>query len=170
MLAIASAFRRDRAAVKNDRLKGVDTIARREILLLQQRGRGRAAPRPVSSSFKLSTAPSLLVTLARRSARMAYYPPPPVQAPPAAVYAVPQPVMAQPTMMQQPVMQQPMVMQAARPAVMSPMIASPAGYYDEQKYCGPISLCIGFFIFPCICCCPVDTRRTWIPNKMTVIC
>lgn len=46
MLAIASAFRRDRAAVKNDRLKGVDTIARREILLLQQRGRGRAAPRP----------------------------------------------------------------------------------------------------------------------------
>jgi hypothetical protein len=163
---------------------------------------------------------------------MAYYPPPRVQAAPAAVYAAPQPVMAQPTvrsrsdlraafstflsspnrvrttrfapklrdlgpssprhsadralnrlpshppsslpyspqMMQQPVMQQPMVMQAARPAVMSPMIASPAGYYDEQKYCGPISLCIGFFIFPCICCCPVDTRRTWIPNKMTVIC
>ena len=78
--------------------------------------------------------------------------------------------MMQQPVMQQPVMQQPMVMQAARPAVMSPMIASPAGYYDEQKYCGPISLCIGFFIFPCICCCPVDTRRTWIPNKMTVIC
>jgi len=29
---------------------------------------------------------------------------------------------------------------------------------DEENYCGLLSCIIGLFIFPCICCCPIDRR------------
>jgi hypothetical protein len=31
--------------------------------------------------------------------------------------------------------------------------------YQDEKYCGPISWIIGCCLFPCIACCPVDTRK-----------
>lgn len=34
------------------------------------------------------------------------------------------------------------------------------GGQRQVTYCGPISWLIGCFLFPCICCCPVDKK--WI--------
>ena len=39
------------------------------------------------------------------------------------------------------------------------MIQQTAGPMRTEKYCGPISLIIGLFFFPCICCCPCDERQ-----------
>lgn len=38
---------------------------------------------------------------------------------------------------------------------------SPGGVYSNESYCGPMSLVIGFLIFPCICCCPIDKRDVY---------
>jgi len=38
---------------------------------------------------------------------------------------------------------------------------TPGGTYQDEKYCGPISLLIGFLAFPCICCCPCDERTAY---------
>mmetsp|Transcript_26438 Transcript_26438/g.57516 ORF Transcript_26438/g.57516 Transcript_26438/m.57516 type:complete len:80 (-) Transcript_26438:71-310(-) len=51
--------------------------------------------------------------------------------------------------------QQPQV--AADPRLAARGVA-PGGSYENEKYCGPISLLIGFLVCPCICCCPQDER------------
>ncbi|GBG34499.1 Hypothetical Protein FCC1311_107232 [Hondaea fermentalgiana] len=37
--------------------------------------------------------------------------------------------------------------------------------YETEKYCGVISLVIGFCIFPCICCCPCDERQVAVDQS-----
>merc|ERR1711964_201238 len=39
---------------------------------------------------------------------------------------------------------------------------------EEETYCGPISLVIGLFLFPCICFCPLDkmSRTTVLRGGM----
>lgn len=36
----------------------------------------------------------------------------------------------------------------------------------EEKYCGPITWIIGIFLFPCVCCCPCDTRLVPAPTTI----
>ena len=36
----------------------------------------------------------------------------------------------------------------------------------EEKYCGPITWIIGIFLFPCVCCCPCDTRMVPAPTTI----
>ena len=38
---------------------------------------------------------------------------------------------------------------------------APGGRYEEERYCGVVSILIGCFLFPCICCCPVDKREVY---------
>ena len=38
----------------------------------------------------------------------------------------------------------------------------PGGMYTNEKYCGPITLIIGFCLFPCVCCCPCDSREVYV--------
>ena len=45
----------------------------------------------------------------------------------------------------------------------STVVVTAGGGHGGQKqisYCGPISWLIGCFLFPCICCCPVDKK--WV--------
>jgi hypothetical protein len=44
----------------------------------------------------------------------------------------------------------------------TPPMAPPGGYWTEESYCGPASCCIGVFLLPCICCCPIDRRQVYI--------
>mmetsp|Transcript_2173 Transcript_2173/g.3201 ORF Transcript_2173/g.3201 Transcript_2173/m.3201 type:complete len:86 (+) Transcript_2173:673-930(+) len=57
------------------------------------------------------------------------------------------------------------VYQQAAPQQIDPRLAArgvaPGGTYQDEKYCGPISLLIGFLAFPCICCCPCDERTAY---------
>merc|ERR1719261_1117631 len=39
------------------------------------------------------------------------------------------------------------------------------GHYEQESYCGILSVVIGVFLFPCICCCPIDQRETWVDNR-----
>jgi hypothetical protein len=41
------------------------------------------------------------------------------------------------------------------------------GYYVEERYCGIITILVGVFIFPFVCCCPCDSRRVFIPMVAT---
>eukprot|EP00516_Mucochytrium_quahogii_P000403 CAMPEP_0203749182 /NCGR_PEP_ID=MMETSP0098-20131031/3838_1 /ASSEMBLY_ACC=CAM_ASM_000208 /TAXON_ID=96639 /ORGANISM=" , Strain NY0313808BC1" /LENGTH=119 /DNA_ID=CAMNT_0050638167 /DNA_START=674 /DNA_END=1033 /DNA_ORIENTATION=- len=56
--------------------------------------------------------------------------------------------------------QQPVQQQAIDPRLAARGVA-PGGTYQDEKYCGPISLLIGFLAFPCICCCPCDERTAY---------
>ena len=38
----------------------------------------------------------------------------------------------------------------------------PGGAYVNESYCGVISIVIGVFLLPCICCCPVDKREVYL--------
>jgi hypothetical protein len=43
--------------------------------------------------------------------------------------------------------------------------APPGGHYKMDKYCGPVTWCIGCFICCCVCCCPCDEREVYVaPN------
>ena len=33
------------------------------------------------------------------------------------------------------------------------------GYIVHEPYCGPITVLIGIFVFPFVCCCPLDRRQ-----------
>eukprot|EP00242_Pyramimonas_sp_CCMP2087_P012802 CAMPEP_0198202370 /NCGR_PEP_ID=MMETSP1445-20131203/5516_1 /TAXON_ID=36898 /ORGANISM="Pyramimonas sp., Strain CCMP2087" /LENGTH=121 /DNA_ID=CAMNT_0043873243 /DNA_START=178 /DNA_END=543 /DNA_ORIENTATION=- len=68
---------------------------------------------------------------------------------------------------QQPYQGQPMMAPMAQPmtAMAQPMMAmaQPTMIVQQpqmvmQKYCGPMTFCIGIFLFPFVCCCPCDTR------------
>merc|ERR1711865_1064981 len=48
------------------------------------------------------------------------------------------------------------IMQQAQPPTIIVQEQRPQQQYRTENYCGVISLLIGLFIFPCICCCPVD--------------
>ena len=49
--------------------------------------------------------------------------------------------------------------------VNAPPGVPPGGYYKMEKYCGPVTWCIGCFVFACVCCCPCDDREVYIaPN------
>ena len=37
----------------------------------------------------------------------------------------------------------------------------PGGVYQTEGYCGLLSVLIGVFLLPCICCCPIDQRETY---------
>jgi len=56
--------------------------------------------------------------------------------------------------------QQPVQQQAMDPRLAARGVA-PGGTYQDEKYCGPITLLIGFLAFPCICCCPCDERTAY---------
>lgn len=56
-------------------------------------------------------------------------------------------------------------MQAGMPMAGQQMGIGPGGqqgYWHPVRYCGPISVIIGIFVLPCICCCPVDSRNVWV--------
>ena len=38
----------------------------------------------------------------------------------------------------------------------------------EEKYCGVITILIGIFIFPFVCCCPCDSRQKFVPLQQPV--
>jgi len=38
----------------------------------------------------------------------------------------------------------------------------PGGMYTRETYCGVVSILIGVFLLPCICCCPVDSQEVYI--------
>jgi hypothetical protein len=63
----------------------------------------------------------------------------------------------QPVMMQQPVMQQQILMQTN-----IPYGAPPGGHYESEQYCGVVTILIGIFLFPCVCCCPCDSRQVYV--------
>ena len=42
------------------------------------------------------------------------------------------------------------------------------GYYVEEKYCGVITILIGVFVFPFVCCCPCDSRQRFVPIQQPV--
>ena len=46
------------------------------------------------------------------------------------------------------------------PAAVPPPGAPPGGVWQQQSYCGPVSCCIGLFLFWPIVCCPVDDKST----------
>ncbi len=94
----------------------------------------------------------------------AYGQPQPGYGQPQPVYGQPQPGYGQPVYGQQPVMYgQP----ATIMVVQAPPGAMPGGVWVEESYCGPISICIGIFLLPCICCCPIDKRQVYLaPNGM----
>jgi len=94
----------------------------------------------------------------------------PYQGQPMAV-PVMQPMMVQPVTLEpmvvdpkdvQPMMVEPMMVQTmvAAPSA-QPTVEIIKVQLVQEQYCGPISLCIGLFLLPCICCCPVDER--WVP-------
>mmetsp|Transcript_18749 Transcript_18749/g.36739 ORF Transcript_18749/g.36739 Transcript_18749/m.36739 type:complete len:86 (+) Transcript_18749:76-333(+) len=66
---------------------------------------------------------------------------------------------AQPVGQPQPTYAQPQVAVDPRVAMRG---GQPGGYYEHEKYCGVISLLIGFCLFPCICCCPCDDREVYV--------
>lgn len=37
------------------------------------------------------------------------------------------------------------------------------GYIVHEPYCGPITVLIGIFVFPFVCCCPCDTKQEFVP-------
>ena len=39
---------------------------------------------------------------------------------------------------------------------------APGGVYETEKYCGLLSVIIGVFALPCICCCPIDQREVYL--------
>lgn len=41
------------------------------------------------------------------------------------------------------------------------------GYYVEEKYCGVVTILIGVFVFPFVCCCPCDSRQKFVPLPQT---
>ncbi|XRB04547.1 hypothetical protein NFJ02_21g44980 [Pycnococcus provasolii] len=58
-------------------------------------------------------------------------------------------------------------MAVATPGVM--MAGAAPGYYRTENvgtYCGPITILIGIFIFPFVCCCPCDQRQVWTPTAV----
>jgi len=38
----------------------------------------------------------------------------------------------------------------------------PGGLYQSEKYCGVVTILIGVCLFPCVCCCPCDSREVYI--------
>jgi len=40
--------------------------------------------------------------------------------------------------------------------------APPGGRYTLEKHCGLITWLVGIFLFPFVCCCPCDTRETYV--------
>mmetsp|Transcript_12303 Transcript_12303/g.23906 ORF Transcript_12303/g.23906 Transcript_12303/m.23906 type:complete len:113 (+) Transcript_12303:191-529(+) len=42
-----------------------------------------------------------------------------------------------------------------------PVEQQQGGVYQRERYCGVLSVIIGVFALPCICCCPVDEREVW---------
>lgn len=40
----------------------------------------------------------------------------------------------------------------------APQGAPPGGMWVEDKYCGTVTCLVALFIFPCVCCCPCDSR------------
>mmetsp|Transcript_37649 Transcript_37649/g.93204 ORF Transcript_37649/g.93204 Transcript_37649/m.93204 type:complete len:150 (-) Transcript_37649:441-890(-) len=48
-------------------------------------------------------------------------------------------------------------------ATMVPVVNGVPGYYVEERYCGVITILIGVFIFPFVCCCPCDSRQVFVP-------
>mmetsp|Transcript_6251 Transcript_6251/g.18491 ORF Transcript_6251/g.18491 Transcript_6251/m.18491 type:complete len:87 (+) Transcript_6251:118-378(+) len=39
--------------------------------------------------------------------------------------------------------------------------APPGGTWVEEKYCGPMSWCVGCLLCWCVVCCPFDTRQVY---------
>ena len=60
---------------------------------------------------------------------------------------------------------QPAMAPQAQDMPVDPRVAArglqPGGLYEEQRYCGLVSILIGCFLFPCICCCPIDKKETY---------
>mmetsp|Transcript_4229 Transcript_4229/g.10917 ORF Transcript_4229/g.10917 Transcript_4229/m.10917 type:complete len:176 (+) Transcript_4229:68-595(+) len=56
-------------------------------------------------------------------------------------------------------------MQPMQPATVTsnaPPGAPPGGNRIVEKYCGMITILVGLFIVPCVCCCPCDERHVYI--------
>ena len=60
---------------------------------------------------------------------------------------------------------QPVTAPQAQTMPVDPRVAAkglqPGGLYEEERYCGLVSILIGCFLFPCICCCPIDKKETY---------
>ena len=46
--------------------------------------------------------------------------------------------------------------------ISGPPGAPPGGEYIIEKHCGIITILIGLFLCPCVCCCPCDTQEVYV--------
>eukprot|EP00903_Cladosiphon_okamuranus_P016368 g15095.t1 len=56
------------------------------------------------------------------------------------------------------------VMQAGPAGGNAPQGAPQGGQWIQEQYCGLITWLVGIFIFPCVCCCPCDSRLVYLVN------
>ena len=43
-----------------------------------------------------------------------------------------------------------------------PYGAPPGGHYENEQFCGVITILIAIFLVPCVCCCPCDSRQVYV--------